>query len=131
MLPGLGVQVSAVSRRFFRQKRRTRFVPMRDVESVIIHEGLSKWNVHYYLGIVTGKGQQKDGKDDGRIVVAFEVSSDVPSPLTSDDTASTEYPETRVPRRECGASERTKGGPEHAALILQLLESFSTTSPGH
>lgn len=74
VLPGLGVQVSVVSRRFFRQQRRTRFVPLRDVETVIINEGLSKWNVHYYLGVVTGKGQPKEGKDDGHIVVAFEVS---------------------------------------------------------
>lgn len=76
VLPGLGMQVSTVSRRFFRQVRRTRFVPSRDVESVIIHEGLSKWNVHYYLGIVTGKPNSSDDKnqDNGRIVVAFEVS---------------------------------------------------------
>lgn len=90
VLPGLGVQVSAVSRRFFRQRRRTRFVPARAVQAVVIHEGLSKWNVHYYLGVVTsGRGEssareggseraaEDSGKqaEDGRVVVAFEVSS--------------------------------------------------------
>lgn len=102
MLPGLGVQVSAVSRRFFRQRRRTRFVPARAVQSVVIHEGLSKWNVHYFLGIVTSDRVEpppKARKDDGRIVVAFEVRRPVShAKLTPDDTPTVERPETRLSR---------------------------------
>lgn len=118
VLPGLGLQVSAVSRRFFRQKCQTRFVPTRAVQSVIIHEGLSKWNVHYYLGVVTSERSQvmsasddkvgsKDSKqqqDDARIVVAFEVSLPehaVRFQLTPDHAPTAEHSETRLSRSEC------------------------------
>lgn len=74
VFPGLGVQVTSTRRRFFQMRTSTRFVPANQLRSIVIHEGLGKWNVHYYLGIVTGPEQSGNRtKDEGKIVVAFEV----------------------------------------------------------
>lgn len=50
-------------------RRQRRFIPAQQIDNVIIHEGLSGWNVLYYLAII------KDSKRTGpQLDVAFEVS---------------------------------------------------------
>jgi hypothetical protein len=68
-LPGLGVQLATTRAltlygRSVRTATSRRFIPLGEIESVVIHEALCKWNVVYYLGIVRR----------GDVVVAFEVS---------------------------------------------------------
>lgn len=43
--------------------------------------------------------------------------------LTSDDTSAAQHPETSLPRCECGASKRSEGGTERAALNLRSCNS--------
>ncbi|BEJ15521.1 hypothetical protein CspHIS471_0501260 [Cutaneotrichosporon sp. HIS471] len=64
-LPGLGVQLATV-RGFGLGPKSTarRFVPLDDISTVIIHEGLRRWNVRYYLGVVRKRGN---------VVVAFDA----------------------------------------------------------
>ena len=42
------------------------FIPLEDISTVIINEGLTRWNVRYYLGIVSKGGRGVD--------VAYDVS---------------------------------------------------------
>ena len=42
------------------------FIPLQDISTVIINEGLTRWNVRYYLGIVRTGGKGVD--------VAYDVS---------------------------------------------------------
>lgn len=66
-LPGLGVQLGttrglSLFGREFELGRSKRFVALADISTVVIHEGLVRWGVRYYLAILcTG------------VVVAFEV----------------------------------------------------------
>ncbi|GMK56029.1 hypothetical protein CspeluHIS016_0210850 [Cutaneotrichosporon spelunceum] len=64
-LAGLGIQL-ATARGFGVGPKSTerKFVPLDDISTVIIHEGLRRWNVRYYLGVVKKRGD---------IVVAFDA----------------------------------------------------------
>lgn len=69
-LPGLGVQL-ATTRGFkmgagaWPLSTSRQFVPLADVTTVVIHEGLRRWSVRYYLAVVRRKGP---------VVVVFDVS---------------------------------------------------------
>jgi hypothetical protein len=41
------------------------FIPLNNISAVIINEGLSRWNVRYYLAVVIRRG--------GGVVVALDV----------------------------------------------------------
>jgi hypothetical protein len=65
-LPGLGVQLATVrGLGVGPSSTARRFVPLDDISTVVIHEGLRRWSVRYYLGIVRKRGD---------VVVAFDVS---------------------------------------------------------
>ncbi|KAF8530494.1 hypothetical protein BU17DRAFT_35666, partial [Hysterangium stoloniferum] len=49
-----------------------RFVPSRFIQDVVINEGLSRWNVRYYICIIKDTGRQVT------LEVAFEVSRSYP-----------------------------------------------------
>ncbi|KLT46339.1 hypothetical protein CC85DRAFT_239112, partial [Cutaneotrichosporon oleaginosum] len=64
-LPGLGVQLATVRGFGVGPKSTARqFVPLDDISTVVIHEGLRRWSVRYYLGVVRKRGN---------VVVAFDA----------------------------------------------------------
>jgi phosphatidylinositol glycan class H protein len=48
------------------------FIPLNNISTVIINEGLSRWNVRYYLAVVIRRG--------GGVVVALDVGDHFPAP---------------------------------------------------
>ena len=79
-IPGLGVQLettSGISLRLtglssapqphWALSTSSHFIPLEQVSTIVINEGLRRWRVEYYLAII-----QREGK---RITVAFDVSS--------------------------------------------------------
>lgn len=43
------------------------FIPLNEISTVVINEGLSRWNVHFYLAVIKKRGEG--------VVVAYDVSS--------------------------------------------------------
>ncbi|KIY74356.1 hypothetical protein CYLTODRAFT_3141 [Cylindrobasidium torrendii FP15055 ss-10] len=68
IVPGHGIQLEQQrGPRTFRRTTR-RFVPLSRLRDVVINEGLSGWNVRYYLAVVT-----EDQTGATRLEVVFEV----------------------------------------------------------
>lgn len=77
-LPGLGLQLSTtttchpplLARPLFSLSSSKTFIPLSDISSVVIHEGLTRLSVRYYLAIIKRNGHS--------IQVAFPVSPPLP-----------------------------------------------------
>lgn len=52
------------------------FIPLEDISTVVINEGLTKWSVRYYLSVIRKNG--------AGVAVAFDVSGNFPTSLNSD-----------------------------------------------
>jgi phosphatidylinositol glycan class H protein len=80
-LPGLGIQLSTTRglsipdalypqtpgrRILFTTSTSYTFIPLSEMSTVVINEGLKRWNVRYYIAIIKRQG--------GGVIVALDVS---------------------------------------------------------
>lgn len=70
--PGLGIQLATAHGLHLPNGKQVvfsvqrRFIALDDIETVVVHEGITRWSVRYYLGIVRTRGRP--------VVVAYDVS---------------------------------------------------------
>ncbi|RSH86627.1 uncharacterized protein EHS24_004898 [Apiotrichum porosum] len=69
--PGLGIQLATAHGLHLPNGKQVvfsvqrRFIPLDDIETVVVHEGITRWSVRYYLGIVRTRGRP--------VVVAYDT----------------------------------------------------------